>query len=93
MVRGTMKMHIGGTCKIRLGIYAWQQCSLMLVSDIVDSIVKPDGMANQATRISLSSVAFSALLLLVGRQEGHPACKKLSAGILPWYSAVVVCLE
>jgi len=23
-------------------------------------------------------VAFSALMLLVGQQEGHPACKKLS---------------
>ena len=27
-------------------------------------------------------VAFSALMLLVGRQEGHPACKKLSGGVL-----------
>jgi len=27
-------------------------------------------------------VAFSALTLLVGRQEGHPACKKLSGGVL-----------
>jgi len=26
--------------------------------------------------------AFSALTLLVGRQEGHPACKKLSSGVL-----------
>ena len=26
------------------------------------------------------SLAFSALTLLVGRQEGHPACKKLSGG-------------
>ena len=26
--------------------------------------------------------AFSALTLLVGWQEGHPACKKLSAGML-----------
>jgi len=26
--------------------------------------------------------AFSALMLLAGRQEGHPACKKLSAGVL-----------
>ena len=34
-------------------------------------------------------MAFSALTLLVGRQEGHPACKKLSCGVL----AVVVCLE
>ena len=25
---------------------------------------------------------FSALTLLVGRQEGHPACKKLSGGML-----------
>jgi len=26
--------------------------------------------------------AFSALTLLVGRQEGHPACKKQSGGVL-----------
>ena len=33
--------------------------------------------------------AFSALTLLVGRQEGHPACKKTE-----WCGAgVVVCLE
>ena len=29
---------------------------------------------------------FSALTLLVGRQEGHPACKKLSSGVLAWLS-------
>ena len=28
--------------------------------------------------------AFSALTLLVGWQEGHPACKKLSGGVLAW---------
>jgi len=32
------------------------------------------------------SLAFSALTLLVGRQEGHPACKKLSGGVLAWLS-------
>jgi len=31
-------------------------------------------------------LAFSALMLLVGRQEGHPACKKLSGGVLAWLS-------
>jgi len=31
-------------------------------------------------------VAFSALTLLVGRQEGHLACKKLSGGVLAWLS-------
>jgi len=30
--------------------------------------------------------AFSALTLLVGRLEGHPACKKLSGGVLAWLS-------
>ena len=31
--------------------------------------------------------AFSALTLLIGWQEGHPACKKLSSGLLAWLSA------
>jgi len=29
---------------------------------------------------------FNALTLLVGRQEGHPACKKQSGGVLVWLS-------
>ena len=39
--------------------------------------------------------AFRALTLLVGRQEGHPACKKLSGGVLAWltvWSAVQTCM-
>jgi len=35
--------------------------------------------------------AFSALSLLVGRQEGHLACKKLSGG--RWGTGMVICLE
>ena len=34
----------------------------------------------------LCTCAFSALTLLVGRQEGHPACKKPSGGVLAWLS-------
>jgi len=34
----------------------------------------------------LDRFAFSAVTLLVGRQEGHPACKKLSGGVLAWLS-------
>jgi len=30
--------------------------------------------------------AFSALTLLVEWQEGHPACKKLSGGVMAWLS-------
>ena len=39
--------------------------------------------------------SFSALTLLVGRQEGHPACKKLSGGVLMWlsvWSKVLTCI-
>jgi len=36
-----------------------------------------------------NSFAFSALTLLVGRQEGHPAYKKTER----WGAGVVVCLE
>jgi len=31
-------------------------------------------------------IALSALTLLVGWQEGHPASKKLSGGVLVWLS-------
>jgi len=34
----------------------------------------------------LLACAFSALTLLVGRQEEHVACKKLSNGVLAWLS-------
>jgi len=34
------------------------------------------------------TVAFSALTLLVGRQEGHPACKKTEW----WFAGMVMCL-
>ena len=36
-----------------------------------------------------SYIVFSALTLLVGRQEGHPACKKTQW----WGAGVVICLE
>jgi len=35
------------------------------------------------------SFAFSALTLLVGRQKGHPACKRTEW----WGAGVVICLE
>ena len=36
------------------------------------------------------TTAFSALTLLVGRQEGHPACKK---NFQWWGTGIVICLE
>ena len=37
----------------------------------------------------IGTSAFSALTLLVGQQEGHPACKKTEW----WGAGVVICLE
>jgi len=34
----------------------------------------------------VAHVLVYALTLLVGRQEGHPACKKLTGGVLAWLS-------
>jgi len=34
--------------------------------------------------LHLDGVAFSALTLLLGRQLGHPVCKKLSGWMLAW---------
>jgi len=41
------------------------------------------------SKFAFSAIAFSALTLLVGRQEGHPACKKTEW----WGAGVVICLE
>ena len=45
---------------------------------------------------SYTMIAFSALTLLVGWQEGHPACKKQSGGVLAWlsvWSEVQTCIR
>jgi len=36
--------------------------------------------------IATDEVAWSALTLLVGQEEGHPACKKLNGEVLTWSS-------
>ena len=65
---------------------------LHLTDDIADG--SHDNSASEVTTlwrytnlfIIIIILAFSALMLLVGRQEGHPACKKLSGGVLVWLS-------
>jgi len=37
-------------------------------------------------RLLFTVILSRALTLLVGRQEGHPACKKQSGGVLAWLS-------
>jgi len=49
------------------------------------TVSRRNALLNSIASISYIS-AFGALMLLVGRQEGHPACKKLSGGVLAWLS-------
>jgi len=50
---------------------------------------------NSSLVLPFFTYPFSALTLLVGRQEGHPACKNLSGGVLAWlfvWSEVYTCI-
>jgi len=45
--------------------------------------------------IQFTNIAFRALTLLVGQQEGHSACEKLSGGMLAWlyvWGEVQICI-
>jgi len=44
-----------------------------------------DGLPSIKPSIINYQATFSALTLMVGRQEGHPACKKQSGGLLAWF--------
>jgi len=53
-----------------------------VLGELVSDVCNP-------SHLLLYICAFSALTLLVGRQEGHPACKKTEW----WGTGVVICLE
>ena len=67
--------------KIQIGLPFWYRLTW---------VVPEKGPLNGGVCVChITLFAFSALTLLVGWQEGHPACKKLE-----WWGAdVVICLE
>ena len=57
---------------------------------MIGSAVAPTNSVSALQRQCIQCInAFSALILLVGWQEGHPACKKTEW----WGAGVVICLE
>jgi len=60
-------------------------CSHITTVNTVNTILPKTKFPNFFLTFSVD-LAFSALTLLVGWQEGHPACKKLSGGVLAWLS-------
>ena len=64
---------------------------LYYITPRADRLFDPQVRVLQRTYLLTYFLAsFSVLTLLVGRQEGHPACRKLSGGVLAWLS---VCSE
>ena len=47
-----------------------------------DKVGRPPGELGVSKYMECDIFPFSALTLLVGRQEGHLACKKLDVGLL-----------
>ena len=47
-----------------------------------DEVGRPPGELEVSKSMECDIFPFSALTLLVGRQEGHPICKKLDDGLL-----------
>jgi len=60
-----------------LGMYLWLWFALKLLIHCIIS-----GCILLIHSIQLSTPYLRVLTLLVGRQEGHPACKKLGVGLL-----------
>ena len=61
---------------------AWLPFSISLIFSLV--VCSADLCFN--TSAHAIDFSFSAFALLVGRQEGHLACRKLSSGVLAWLS-------
>ena len=92
LVRHFQPWFIIFKCRTHYRIYC---CQWYLLPDQIHSIpiTKKQSLWFLVILIFLS---FSALMLLVGHQEGHLACKKLSGGVLAWlsvWSEVQTCIR
>jgi len=69
----------------------WQECfaeSRQLKDVVIYHLTSFQNWKHAASfDLNFVCCGFSALTLLVGWQKGHPACKKLSGGVLAWLSA------
>jgi len=69
---------VAGMCRANV-----EKCPVSLTAAMQ---VVGGAMPRSVGAVMLLISAFSALTLLVGRQEWHLACKKQSGGVLAWLS-------
>ena len=69
-------------------IYAARPYTVQAVSNMFTAFPIKERFIHPTELFSMNCLfdPFSALTLLVGWQEGHPACKNLSGGVLAWLS-------
>ena len=81
------KNKVVGCC---CGYLSWARCRLAYGPAEATATLPLASVKSRLFYLSgTGSVTFIALTLLVGRQEGHPACKKTEQ----WGAGVVICLE
>jgi len=91
---GSLKeMHWSVQSDVIAMVYCCEHC-MQILCPVVQKLKYQCGCEYRAQMLTVFFrghvvAAFSALTLLVGWQEGHLACKKLSGGVL----ALVMCLE
>jgi len=95
---GNRRMLCGESHSLVAALGQWQTSTIALFCLVVLGLIFffVISSCNSVSQIRKSSSiycvlcnktsAFSALTLLVGWQEGHLACKKLSGGVLVWFS-------
>jgi len=84
------RQHPTTHCRVSLQKNSEDQSAFGKVTGKSSTVVLFDLVNNKCAGIFSATVytvvALNALMLLVGQQEGYPACKKLSGGVLVWLS-------
>jgi len=89
-LQGLVILHINLCCKMRQHFKIYENLEVVvftvaylcpILTEIRMHLISKEVWDFHFEEI-LTEIAFSALTLLVGWQEGHPACKKLSGGVL-----------
>jgi len=69
-------------------VYPFANGALFSIKEMREFRVRAGSVSEVSIRVRNRVHTFSALTLLVGRQEGHPSCKKQW-----WGAGMVICLE
>jgi len=79
-------LHMAQLMPLPLTVSCFSKIQICVTFLVLAYLGSPRKRAVKRVCVCMYCCAFSALTLLVGRQEGHPACTKLSGGVLAWLS-------